>query len=67
MGTFEKLQILLMHRPGLAQMTRLAIFDEFHLVNDPQRGWVVEDLLRMLCACRIIALSATVTNADELG
>lgn len=66
-GTFEKVQILLMHRPELLRMTKIAVFDEFHLVNDPERGWVIEDLVRMLSHCRIIALSATVTNAKELG
>lgn len=66
-GTFEKIQILLMHRPELVQKTKIAVLDEFHLVNDHERGWVIEDLVRMLSHCRIIALSATVTNSEELG
>ena len=48
-------------------MTRLIILDEFHLVNDSERGWVIEDLVRMLHHCRTVALSATITNTEEMG
>lgn len=66
-GTFEKMQILLMHKQELVQMTKIIVLDEFHLVNDSERGWVIEDIVLRLSHCRIVALSATVTNTEELG
>ncbi|WP_137875462.1 DEAD/DEAH box helicase [Rhodococcus sp. Q] len=47
------------------------IIDEVHLVGDPERGATLESLIARLRAVegrtRIVALSATVSNADELA
>lgn len=47
------------------------IIDEVHLVGDPERGATLESLIARLRAAeartRIVALSATVSNADELA
>lgn len=47
------------------------IIDEVHLVGDPTRGATLETLIARLRAVegrtRIVALSATVSNADELA
>ncbi|WP_137872704.1 DEAD/DEAH box helicase [Rhodococcus sp. Q] len=47
------------------------IIDEVHLVGDPERGATLESLIARLRAVegrtRIVALSATVSNAEELA
>ncbi|QHN29109.1 DEAD/DEAH box helicase [Gordonia amarae] len=47
------------------------IIDEVHLVGDPSRGAVLESVIARLrlaeARTRIVALSATVANADELA
>ncbi|WP_143547562.1 DEAD/DEAH box helicase [Rhodococcus sp. ACPA4] len=47
------------------------IIDEVHLVGDPERGATLESLIARLRAAeertRIVALSATVSNADQLA
>ncbi|MBL7500960.1 DEAD/DEAH box helicase [Frankia sp. CNm7] len=47
------------------------VIDEVHLVGDPNRGATLESLIARLRAAeartRIVALSATVANADELA
>lgn len=49
----------------------LVVIDEFHLIGDRHRGACVESLINRLQRinpfCRFIALTATLSNADELG
>lgn len=57
-------------RDALAEVGCL-IVDEIHLLGDPSRGAVLEALLtrvrRDTAQVRIVGLSATVTNADEVA
>ncbi|KAJ1454665.1 P-loop containing nucleoside triphosphate hydrolase protein [Pelagophyceae sp. CCMP2097] len=44
------------------------VFDEFHYINDPQRGTVWEEsLISCPKSARIVALSATASNTDEIS
>ena len=44
------------------------VLDEFHYMNDPSRGTVWEECC-ILCppSARIIALSATMSNAEQIA
>lgn len=71
-STNEKMDALLRHRASwVKEQVSLIIIDECHLINDQHRGPVLEILLARLLVERshaqIIALSATVGNADELA
>lgn len=70
-ATSEKLDSLLRHNVSWAQQIGLAIADEVHLLNDSGRGPTLEILLTKLREVaprsHILALSATVKNAEELA
>ena len=67
--TSEKLDALLRHDMRFAERLGVAVFDEIHLVQDPQRGPVVEILATLLKqrGVQLIGLSATIGNPDELA
>lgn len=69
--TTEKLDSLIRHGLGWITQIKLIIVDEIHLLNDASRGPTLEIVitqLRKLCPqARILALSATVSNAEEIS
>ena len=69
--TVEKMDSLLRHHCPWLKDVRILVSDEVHLLNDTSRGPTLEILLTMLRErskeLQIIALSATIGNADELA
>ncbi len=69
--TNEKMDSLIRHGAEWVNDIRLVIADEIHLVGDQDRGPTLEMVLTKLKLLeskpQIIALSATITNADELS
>ncbi len=68
--TVEKLDSLIRHHAHWTKDIGLVIVDEIHLLNDPERGPNLEVLLTLLRSTlkpRIIGLSATIGNAEELA
>ncbi|MGC8816685.1 MAG: ATP-dependent DNA helicase [Candidatus Hadarchaeum sp.] len=71
-ATSEKVDSLLRHRAKwLADVVAVVVLDEVHLIDDPGRGPTLEVLTARLRqvnpAVQILALSATVKNADEIA
>ncbi len=69
--TYEKFDSILRHVPSWLDDVGIAVFDEIHYLDDPERGPTVEmtvvKFMDQIPDARRIALSATVTNADEIG
>lgn len=69
--TSEKLDSLLRHNRDFLSDVGLVIADEIHLLNDEKRGPTLEILLSIFKSkypqVRIIGLSATIGNAEELA
>src|SRR4030066_2248374 len=69
--TNEKADSLLRHRAKWMDSISLVIADEVHLLNDGGRGPTLEIVLARLMQCnpniQILALSATITNVDEIA
>ncbi len=69
--TNERADSLLRHRAKWMSDIAIVIADEVHLINDPSRGPTLEVVLARLRQiapnAQILALSATVDNADELA
>ncbi len=69
--TYEKFDSILRHAPSWLGKVGAAVFDEIHYLDDPERGPTVEmtavKFMDRVPNARRIALSATVTNADEIG
>ncbi|MHA1912282.1 MAG: DEAD/DEAH box helicase [Candidatus Kariarchaeaceae archaeon] len=73
--TVEKLDSLSRKQQGddLLEEVGVVIVDEIHLLNDPERGGTLEALLMRLktfsqnSSLRIIGLSATLPNCEEVG
>jgi len=67
-ATSEKFDSLLRHRPSWVRDVRLIVADEVHLIGSYDRGATLEVILsHMLGKAQILALSATVGNAEELA
>ena len=71
-ATSEKVDSLLRHRAKwLADVVSVVVLDEVHLINDPGRGPTLEVLTARLRQVnpkvQVLALSATVRNAEELA
>lgn len=71
-STNEKIDALLRHGTSwIMEQVSLVIIDEFHLLNDQHRGPTLEILLARLryenSQAQLLALSASVGNADELA
>jgi len=71
-ATSEKVDSLLRHRARwLASVVSVVVLDEVHLIDDPGRGPTLEVLTARLRQMnpniQILALSATISNADELA
>ncbi len=69
--TNERADSLLRHRAKWMAKIAIVIADEVHLINDPGRGPTLEVVLARLRQiapnAQILALSATVDNAEELA
>ena len=69
--TSEKLDSMLRFKPSLLDDIGIVVADEFHLLQDPSRGPTLEILLSRIRhsspRVQILALSATVGNAQELS
>ena len=69
--TSEKLDSLIRHHAPWLSLVKTVIIDEIHLLNDAGRGPTLEILIsiirELLKNVQIIALSATIGNAEELS
>ena len=65
--TSEKCDSLLRHDPEFFTDVHLIIADEVHLLNDPGRGPTLEMILSKMKHKRILALSATISNAADIA
>lgn len=69
--TNEKSDSLLRHRAKWMDQISLVIADEVHLLNDAERGPTLEVVLARLMQVnpdiQILALSATISNVDEIA
>ncbi|MEM9801928.1 MAG: DEAD/DEAH box helicase [Planctomycetota bacterium] len=66
--TTEILRNAIFDNPRLLDDVAYVVFDEVHYLDDRERGTVWEESLIFLPpAIRVIALSATVANVEELG
>ncbi len=69
--TNEKADSLLRHRAKWMDEISLVVADEVHLLNDAERGPTLEVVLARLLQVnpdiQILALSATISNVDEIG
>ncbi|MHA2253009.1 MAG: DEAD/DEAH box helicase, partial [Candidatus Kariarchaeaceae archaeon] len=70
-ATNEKFDSLIRHQVSWLNDIKVIISDEVHLINDSSRGPVLEVVLslirRNIPDCQIVALSATIINADEIA
>jgi len=70
-ATYEKFDSIIRHRPKWISEVNLVIFDEIHYVDSEDRGPGIETLVSftkaILPRAQLIALSATVSNADEVA
>ncbi len=67
-ATSEKFDSLLRHRPKWVKDVRLVVADEVHLIGSQRRGATLEMILSLMKdRAQILALSATVGNAEELA
>ena len=68
--TYEKLDSMVRNNPGIMNDVGLLIVDEIHYVGDEERGFPLESLIAKVLYRsnpQIIALSATIPNAEELA
>ncbi len=68
--TNEKFDSLLRHRPSWLKDISVLVVDEIHYIDDVKRGPVIEGVIskvKSLGEVQIIALSATISNADEIA
>lgn len=69
--TNEKMDSIIRHSPEWIEDIGLVIADEVHLIGDQDRGQTLEVVLTKLKLLenkpQILALSATITNVDELA
>ncbi|MEW6002302.1 MAG: DEAD/DEAH box helicase [Nitrospirota bacterium] len=70
-ATNEKMDSLIRHHTPWLNDVSLVVADEIHILGDPHRGPTLEIVITRLKsanpALRIIALSATIPNADEIA
>ncbi|MCS7139045.1 MAG: DEAD/DEAH box helicase, partial [Crenarchaeota archaeon] len=70
-ATYEKFDSIIRHRPKWISEVNLVVFDEVHYIDSEDRGPGIEILISftksILPKAQIIALSATVSNADEIA
>jgi helicase len=65
--TSEKCDSLLRHDREFFHDVNLIVADEVHLLNDPGRGPTLEMILSKMKHKQILALSATISNAEDVA
>jgi helicase len=69
--TTERADSIIRHQPEWIHDLGITVIDEVHLVNDQSRGPTLEmvtaKLRQLLPKMQIIALSATISNADDIA
>ncbi|MCY0859569.1 MAG: DEAD/DEAH box helicase [Sulfolobaceae archaeon] len=65
--TYEKLDSLWRHRPEWLKEVEYFALDEFHYINDGDRGPVVESVAIRAKRRNLIALSATISNYEQIS
>jgi helicase len=69
--TTERADSIVRHKADWLQEIGVIIVDEIHLVNDQKRGpaleMVVAKMMQLLPEVQIIALSATISNSDDIA
>jgi len=69
--TNEKLDSLIRHKASWLDEVKVVVSDEVHLINDPERGPTLEAVLARLRGrledLQVVALSATINNAEEIA
>jgi helicase len=68
--TNEKMDSLIRHQASWLKFVTLIIADEIHLMNDPGRGPTLEVVLtrlRQMTSAQMLALSATISNAEQIA
>ncbi|MFW9798864.1 MAG: DEAD/DEAH box helicase, partial [Candidatus Thorarchaeota archaeon] len=69
--TTERADSLIRHKTDWLDEVGIVIVDEVHLVNDPKRGptleMVVAKMAQILPDVQLVALSATISNANEIA
>ncbi|NYT04270.1 MAG: DEAD/DEAH box helicase [Candidatus Methanofastidiosa archaeon] len=65
--TIERCDSLLRNDTEFFNDFSLVIYDEIHLIDSPNRGPTLEVVISKLSDKRIIGLSATISNADEIA
>ncbi len=68
-ATYERFDSLLRLRPRWLNRVKTVVIDELHIVNDPERGPIVEMIIARLLDrnIQLIGLSATIGNPDILA
>ncbi|MCL2148138.1 MAG: DEAD/DEAH box helicase [Methanomassiliicoccaceae archaeon] len=70
-ATSEKADSMMRHGSRWMEGVRLVVADEIHLIHDPGRGPTLEmaltKLMRRNRGMQVIALSATISNAEDLA
>ncbi len=69
-ATNEKIDSAIRHQARWLNKIGLIVSDEVHLINDSSRGPTLEVViaqLRQVCNAQILALSATIRNADQIA
>ncbi len=70
-ATSEKTDSMIRHGSRWMSEVRLVIADEIHTIHDPMRGPTLEvaltKMIRKLPEMQVIALSATISNANDLA
>ncbi|MHA2423336.1 MAG: DEAD/DEAH box helicase [Candidatus Thorarchaeota archaeon] len=69
--TTERADSIIRHKPEWIQDIGIIVVDEVHLINDQSRGptleMVLAKMIQILPEVQIVALSATISNADEIS
>ena len=69
--TTERADSIIRHKPEWIQDIGIIVADEVHLINDQSRGptleMVLAKMMQILPQVQIVALSATISNADEIA
>jgi len=65
--TYEKLDSLWRHKPSWLKDVNYFVLDEFHYLNDSDRGPVVESVAVRAKKKNILALSATISNYAKIS
>ena len=69
--TTERADSLVRHKTEWIENVGIVVADEVHLINDSKRGptleMVLAKLMQIVDNLQIVALSATISNADQIA